>query len=68
NVTAIELDYPDYLEVTGKFAETPPPADTTDPKNDKSNTGLIVGLSVGGAVIVVGAVAAAIIVAKKKKS
>lgn len=70
NNTVVELDYPDYLEVTGKFT-TPPPAEDEKPKDEaekKDKTGLIVGLSVGGAVIIAGAAVAAVLILKKKKA
>jgi len=69
NNTVVELDYPDYLEVTGKFVAVPPKEDDTkDDGETKSNTGLIIGLSVAGGVVVIGGVVAAIVIAKKKKA
>lgn len=66
--TVVELDYPDFIEVTGTYpAVTEPPISPINPDNEKdgSYVGLIVGITVA-AVVVVGAVIAIVIVTKKK--
>lgn len=73
--TLIELDWADYIEVTGKPAAAPASAEPTQPaaptepaQNDedgKTPIGLIIGIA--AAVVVVGG-AVAVVVIKKKKS
>lgn len=68
NVSAIELDYPDYLEVTGKFVDAP----TEDKKEEKSGCGSSIGMGAIGlsalAVATLGVVVTAVVISKKKKS
>ncbi len=60
NSTPSEPDDPDDQNKPGK--------DDPDKSGDGDNTGLIVGLSVGGVALVIAAVAAALIIRKKKRT
>ena len=65
--TVVELDYPDYLEVTGTFKETTDDGNKTDDKKDEGKgCGSVIGIGTGAMLVTLlaGTVAA---VAKKKK-
>lgn len=68
NHTYLELDYPDYLEVTGTFKETPDDGNKTDDKKDEDKgCGSAIGIGTGAMLVTLLAGSVAAVAVKKKK-